>query len=243
MTQRDQLRAIAAAAMRERGLDPDFPAAALSEVAAMTGPPVRTEEPVRNLVDLLWCSIDNDDSRDLDQLPAAVRAADGAVRILVAVADVDAAVPRGSACDRHAAENTTSVYTPAQVFPMLPERLSTDLTSLNQDEDRLAIVIEVAVTTDGSINGSDVYGAPVRNRAKLAYNSVGAWLEGTGPLPDVAARVKGLDDQLRIQDRAAQALARVRHEHGALEFESLEVHHVFDGDTLHDVRPERPNRA
>ena len=229
--------------MRERGLDPEFSSAVRAEVAALPGPPATTEEPTRNLVDLLWCSIDNDDSRDLDQLTVAAPAANGDVHVLIAVADVDAAVPKGSACDRHAAENTTSVYTPAAVFPMLPERLSTDLTSLNQDEDRLSIVIEVVVSTDGAVNGSDVYGARVRNRAKLAYNGVGAWLEGTAPLPDAAARVRGLDEQLRIQDRAAQALARVRHEHGALEFETLEVHHVFDGDQLHDVRPERPNRA
>jgi exoribonuclease-2 len=139
--------------------------------------------------------------------------------------------------------NTTSVYTPAVIFPMLPERLSTDLTSLNQDEDRLAIVVEIVVAPDGAVKGSDVYGARVRNRAKLAYNGVGAWLEGTGTLPAAAARVAGLDEQLRTQDRVAQALARVRHEHGALEFETLEVHHVFDGDHLRDVQPERPNRA
>jgi exoribonuclease-2 len=242
-SQRATLHAIAAAAMRERGFDPDFSPAVRHEVAAIDGPPTHSEAPARDLTGRLWCSIDNDDSRDLDQLTVAEPAANGDVRVLVAVADVDAAVPKGSACDQRAAQNTTSVYTPAAVFPMLPERLSTDLTSLNEDEDRLAIVIEVIVAADGATKASDVYAARVRNQAKLAYHGVGAWLEGEGPLPPAAARLKGLDEQLKMQDRVAQALARVRHERGALEFETLEVRHVFDGDTLHDVQPERPNRA
>jgi exoribonuclease-2 len=240
---RAQLVAIAAAAMRERGLDPEFSPAVRSEVAAMSGPPATTEEPTRDLRSALWCSIDNDDSRDLDQLSVAEPLPNGDVRVLIAVADVDAAVAKGSACDRRAAQNTTSVYTPAVVFPMLPERLSTDLTSLNEGEDRLAIVIEIAVSPDGAVRASDVYGARVHNHAKLAYNGVGAWLDGEGTLPAAAAQVPGLDEQLRIQDRVAQVLNRVRHEHGALDFESTEVRHVFDGDTLHEVRPERPNRA
>src|SRR5262249_42595904 len=134
--------------------------------------------------------------------------------------------------DAHAALNTTSVYTPAVIFPMLPERLSTDLTSLNDQQDRLSIVIELLVGADGTVKASDVYGARVRNRAKLAYNGVGAWLEQRGPLPDAAAAVPGMDAQLRVQDRVAQALSALRHEHGALEFETTEVRHVFDGDAL-----------
>ena len=240
---RSRLRAIAAAAMRERGLDPDFPAAVRAEVAAIPGPPSTTEEPVRDLRALLWCSIDNDDSRDLDQLSVSETLPDGRVRVLVAVADVDAAVPKGSASDGHAAINTTSVYTPAAVFPMLLERLSTDLTSLNDGEDRLSIVVELVVAADGTLATSDVYGARVHNHAKLAYNGVGAWLEGTGPLPEAAARVRGMDDQLRVQDRVAQALSRVRHEHGALDFESSDVRHTFEGDAIQGVAPERPNRA
>ncbi len=192
---------------------------------------------------MLWCSIDNDDSRDLDQLSVAAKGASGDVRVLVAVADVDAAVRKGSPCDRHAAQNTTSVYTPAIIFPMLPEELSTDMTSLNDGEDRLAIVVELVVGTDGSLRSSDVYGARVRNKAKLAYNSVAAWIEGTGPLPEPAADVAGMDDQLRVQDQVAQALNEVRRRRGSLEFETGEVRAVFDGDTLHDVTPERPNRA
>jgi exoribonuclease-2 len=240
---RARLRAVAIRAMREHGLDPDFPADARAQVEQLRGAPTTTEEPARDLRGMLWCSIDNDDSRDLDQLSVAELAANGDTRLLVAIADVDAAVPKGSACDRHAGQNTTSVYTPAVIFPMLPEKLSTDLTSLNDGADRLAIVVEVVVATDGSLRSSDVFGARVRNKAKLAYNSVAAWIEGSGPLPEPAARVRGIDDQLRIQDRAAQTLSEVRRKRGALEFETGEVRAVFDGDTLHDVAPERPNRA
>ena len=130
VSNRARLRAIASRVMRERGLDPEFPAAALAQVAALSGPSAATEEPTRDLRQLLWCSIDNDDSRDLDQLSVAEPLPNGHVRVMVAVADVDATVSRGSPCDQHARQNTTSVYTPAVIFPMLPERLSTDLTSL-----------------------------------------------------------------------------------------------------------------
>jgi len=240
---RDQLRAVAARAMRDRGLDPDFPRDALAQAHALHNAPRTTEEPVRDLRQLPWCSIDNDDSRDLDQLSVAEPLANGGVKLLVAIADVDAAVPKNSPVDRHAAQNTTSVYTPAVVFPMLPEQFSTDLTSLNDDQDRLSIVVEMVVSDAGEITASDVYGAQVRNRAKLAYNSVGAWLAGDGALPPAAAQVAGMDEQLRVQDRVAQHLDRVRREHGALEFLTVEVQHVFDGDTLHEVRPQVPNRA
>jgi VacB/RNase II family 3'-5' exoribonuclease len=242
-SQRARLRSIAARAMRDRGFAPDFPADVQAEIARLAEPARSTEEPTRDLRHLLWCSIDNDDSKDLDQLSVADARSDGDIRVLVAVADVDAIVHKGSPCDRHAALNTTSVYTPAAVFPMLPEKLSTDLTSLNGGEDRLAVVIELVVASSGTLRRSDVYGARVRNHAKLAYNSVAAWLDGTGPLPAAAAAVRGLDDLLRLQDHAAHLLDAVRHEAGALEFETAEVHHVFDGDALTDLRAERPNRA
>jgi len=229
--------------MRARGLDPEFPPDAVAAVAAITTAPSATEEPVRDLRSLRWCSIDNDDSRDLDQLSVAETLAGVDVKVLIAVADVDASVGKGTAVDRHAALNTTSVYTPAVMFPMLPERLSTDLTSLADQQDRLSVVVECVVASDGRLKSSDVYGALVRNRAKLAYNAVGAWLAGNGPLPPAAAAVPGMDQQLRIQDGVAQALGKVRHEHGALEFASSDVEHVFDGDTLQEVRPAVPNRA
>jgi VacB/RNase II family 3'-5' exoribonuclease len=240
---RARLRAIAVGAMRARGLDPDFPSDALAEASALKYPARTTEEPTRDLRDLLWCSIDNDDSMDLDQLSVADPLPNGDVRLLVAIADVDATVAKGSAIDRHAQQNTTSVYTAAKIFPMLPDRLSTDLTSLADQQDRLSVVVEMTISTDGELKSSDVYGAGVRNHAKLAYNSVGAWLTGEGPLPAAAARVAGMDAQLTIQDRVAQSLDRVRHTHGALDLETLEVSHVFEGDTLRELQPERRNRA
>jgi exoribonuclease-2 len=240
---RAQLRAIAVNAMRARGLDPDFPADATAAAAALRSAPRTADEPVRDLRALLWCSIDNDDSRDLDQLSVAEALPGGSVKVLVAIADVDAAVPKGSPIDRHAAVNTTSVYTPAVIFPMLPEKLSTDLTSLAADQDRLSTVIELVVASDGTLTTSDVYGATVRNRAKLAYSSVGAWLEGHGPLPAVAAAFPGMDAQLTLQDRVAQALGTVRHEHGALQFETVELQATFDGDTLSGLQRAVPNRA
>jgi VacB/RNase II family 3'-5' exoribonuclease len=240
---RARLRAIAIDTMRARGLDPDFSAAELAEVAALKGPPRTSEEPTRDLRTLAWCSIDNDDSRDLDQLSVAEALPGGDVKILVAIADVDAAVPKGSTIDRHAAHNTTSVYTPGIVFPMLPERLSTDLTSLNEAQDRLAVVTEFVVSTTGDIRAPDVYGALARNHAKLAYNAVGAWLTGNGPLPPAAAAVPGMDEQLRMQDRVAQALKVARYRLGALDFETIEVEHVFEGDTLRDLLPQHGNRA
>src|SRR5262249_1949374 len=243
ISDRQRLRAIAVRAMRERGLDPSFPGDAMQEVAALPGPPTATDVPTRDLRALAWCSIDNDDSRDLDQLSVGERLAGGDVKILVGVADVDAAVARDSPVDRHASVNTTSVYTPGAIFPMLPERLSTDLTSLADHQDRLSIVVEFVAAADGTVKGSAVYGAMVRNRAKLAYNSVGAWLQGDGPLPAPAAAAPGLDDHLRMQDQIAQALRRRRHERGALEFETVEAQAVFDGDALHEMRAQQPNRA
>src|ERR1700733_9306312 len=162
-SQRAHLRAIAVQAMRDRGLDPDFPSDALAEVASLNAPARTTEEPTRDLRTLLWCSIDNDDSRDLDQLSVAEKLPGGDVKLLVAIADVDATVAKGSPVDRHAALNTTSVYTPAVIFPMLPEKLSTDLTSLADQQDRLSAVIEFVVSPDGELKASDIYGAMVRN--------------------------------------------------------------------------------
>jgi len=240
---RTRLKAIAVRAMREHGLDPDFPHDAVAEADRMTTAPQAAEEPVRDLRALLWCSIDNDESRDLDQLSVAEPLEDGRVKALVAIADVDASVQKQSALDRHAAVNTTSVYTPAVTFPMLPEKLSTNLTSLGAGVDRLAIVVEFVVAGDGQVEGSDVYGAMVRNRAKLAYNGVGAWLDGIGPLPEAARAVVGLDAQLRLQSGVAQRLQVLRQTHGALDFDSVELAPRFEGDTVVDLHAERPNAA
>ncbi len=230
--------------MRERGFDPDFPADALAQAAALQQAPTSPIEPIRDLRELPWFSIDNDDSRDLDQISVAgTDAGDGRPYVLVGIADVDVAAPKGSAIDRHAVLNTTSVYTPARVFPMLPLRLSNDITSLTEGDDRLAIVIMFRVAGDGSIVAEDVYGARVRNHAHLVYGDVDAWLGGKGPLPREAQQVAGIDAQIRLQDEIAQALARHRHELGALDFEQSETRVEFAGDSLRELRPELPSRA
>ena len=229
--------------MRERGLEPDFSPTVLAETGAITKPAEDRDPAIRDLRGLLWASIDNDDSRDLDQLSVAEPAGGDAVTILVAVADVDAVVGKGSAIDGHAQTNTTSVYTAAEVFPMLPEKLSTDLTSLGEGGERLAVVVEMTVGADGAATGGDVYRARVVNQAKLAYDAVAAWLDGAAPAPPRVAAVPGLDAQLRLQDRVAQAMKALRHHRGALSLETLEPRAVFDGDVLTDLRPDEANRA
>jgi ribonuclease R len=237
---RDRLKTIAHQAMLQRGLLPDFGAPVAAEAAAIRA--AASEPALKDLRALLWASIDNDDSRDLDQLSVAIPTAAG-TRILVAVADVDAVVKRGSAIDNHARNNTTSVYTAAETFPMLPEKLSTDLTSLGQGQERVAIVIDMEIGPDGAVGNSDIYRATVMNRAKLAYNSVAAWLDGTAPPPAPVAAVPGMEDQLRLQDRVAQAMKLRRHEHGALTLETLQTRPVFDGELITDLRPDEKNRA
>ena len=227
----------------ERGLVPDFSHRALVELDAIHGPATHTERSTRDLRNFLWCSIDNDDSRDLDQLTVAEAVPGRATKVLVAIAHVDAVVKKQSALDDHARQNTTSVYTVAETFPMLPERLSTDLTSLAYESDRLAIVVEMVLAGDGSLRSSDLYQATVHNRAKLAYHSVAGWLEGNRPMPQGIGTVKGLDENLRLQDRVAQKLKALRHLHGALNFETIEARPVFDGDGLKDLDAERKNRA
>jgi VacB/RNase II family 3'-5' exoribonuclease len=240
---RQILHNIAYRVMLERGLLPDFSPAVLAELNRIPSPATADDQTVRDLRDLLWASIDNDDSRDLDQLTVAEEMPSGAMKILVAIADVDALVNKGSAIDEHAQHNTTSVYTAAAIFPMLPERLSTDLTSLNYQEDRLALVIEMIITEDGSLQGSDVYRAVVHNQAKLAYNSVAAWLENSGPRPERIAAVNGLDQNLRLQDKVAQTLKTFRHLHGALNFQTIETSPLFDGDMIQDLAITQKNRA
>ena len=240
---RSILQRIARRAMLEKGLVPDFPPQVLAELDGIHEPATRTDGSTRDLRNLLWCSIDNDDSRDLDQLTVAEALPGGAAKILVAIADVDAIVKTRSALDDHARQNTTSVYTVAETFPMLPEKLSTDLTSLNYASDRLAIVMEMVVAGDGSLQTSDIYQATVRNWAKLAYTSVAGWLEGSGPMPRAIGAVTGLDENLRLQDRVARKLRELRHQHGALDLETIEARAVFDGDEIKGLAADRRNRA
>ena len=237
------LQHIARKAMIARGLEPDFPSAVVAELSKINSPAVFMPSMVKDLRDKLWCSIDNNDSLDLDQLSYAEQLVDKKVRVYVAIADVDALVPSRSGIDNHAGKNTSSVYTVAQIFPMLPEKLSTDLTSLSFNTDRCAIVIDMVVGDDGLVEQSDVYSAIVKNRAKLAYMSVGSWLEGTGPVPEEIKRIAGLAENIRLQDHIAQKMKELRYEHGALNLETIEAVPVFDGDTLSEMKVEKKNRA
>jgi exoribonuclease-2 len=240
---RSILQRIARRVMIEKGLLPDFSAQAIAELNGIQGAVTADGKSARDIRSLAWCSIDNDDSRDLDQLTVAQALPDGAVKILVAIADVDAVVRKQSALDDHAQHNTTSVYTAAQIFPMIPEKLSTDITSLNFESDRLAIVVEMVIAGDGSLQICGIYRATVRNHAKLAYNSVAAWLEGSGPMPQVIGTVSGLDENLRLQDRTARVLKSLRHQHGALDLETIEARPVFDGEEIKGLEAEKRNCA
>lgn len=239
------LQGIAHRAMLERGLLPDFSAEAIAELGKLQIYAVTGDGPhgIRDLRNLPWASIDNNDSRDLDQLTLAESVPGGNIQIRVAIADVDAFIKDGSAIDEHARHNTTSVYTAAEIFPMLPEKISTDVTSLNFNEDRLSIVVEMVMRADGTLKEPSIHRAWVRNHAKLAYNSVAGWLENNGPIPEAINAVKGLEENLRLQDRVAQNMKKIRHVHGALTLETIEAKPVFDGDQIRVLEIEEKNRA
>ena len=237
------LVAAAHAEMIQEGFSPDFPAGTdqqLAEIRAHRNG--AGGDGVRDLRSMLWSSIDNDTSRDLDQIEVAEKV-NGGIRVLVGIADVDSAVAPGTPIDRHASDQTTSVYTAVRTFPMLPEALSTDMTSLNENGDRLAIVMEYVVAPDGSLGSTAVYRAQVRNKAQLTYNAVGAWLEGRAAAPPKVAASTDLAAQLKLQDEAAQALRAQRHRLGALEFDRPESHAVMDGDKVSGLAATPKNRA
>lgn len=240
---RADLSTIASWAMFSRGLLPEFSPAVKRQVHALQGPALESGDDIRDLTHLLWCSIDNDDSRDLDQLTCIEPLQQGQVRVWVAIADVDALVKKGSPIDQHARANTTSVYTSAVVFPMLPERLCTDLTSLNPGEDRMALVNDMVFSEDGILITASIYRARVRNKAKLAYDAVSAWIEGEGELPEAARLVQGMSTQLRLQDELAQKLRVLRRAEGSLEFETFQPKALFEGDRITDIRQQVQNRA
>lgn len=234
-------------AMIENGFEPDMPPAVELEMQAMEGKQpkdhVDDDPPPRDLRALLWSSIDNHDSRDLDQVEFAEELPGGDIRLLIGIADVDALVPKGSAIDRHALHNTTSIYTGVRTFPMLPEELSTHTTSLLEDEDRLAVVIELVVDAEGEVRSNEVYRARVRNQAKLVYEQVGAWLEGRAPAPSKVSEVAGLVEQLRLQDKATERLRALRKRNGALNLQTIEAKAVVvDGRVVELVASEH-NRA
>lgn len=240
---RANLQRIARKAMLERGLLPDFSPGAIAQLNEIRHNLNGLEESTKDLRQLLWCSIDNDDSNDLDQLTVAIEMPGDRIKILIAIADVAAFVKKSSAIDDHAKHNTTSVYTAAAIFPMLPEQLSTDTTSLNYGVDRRAIIVEILIAGDGSLQGSDIYLAIVRNQAKLAYNSVADWLEGNGPMPEAISTVDGLAENLLLQNRVAQKMKALRHRHGALDFETVEARPIFDNDEIKDLASEKRNSA
>jgi exoribonuclease-2 len=240
--QTNELKRLAADAMRAHGLEPDLPPPAVAQANAAT-PATESVPEIRDLRGLLWSSIDNDDSLDLDQIEVAEAVGGGLTKVLVGIADVDSVVKAGTAVDQHARLNTTSVYTAAEIFPMLPERLSTDVTSLAQDQDRLCVVIEMTIDANGLLGASSIYRALVRNHAKLAYRSVAGWLQGTGPAPERVGAIAALGDQLRLQDTIAQALKRNRQSKGALEFDTAENRAVYQDGVLIDLQPDPKNRA
>jgi VacB/RNase II family 3'-5' exoribonuclease len=236
---RQILQDIARRAMRERGLEPDFPLAARAQLASIGAAPTGG---LRDLRTLPWSSIDNDESRDLDQIEVCV-ADGGATRLLVAIADVDSLVTKDSPLDGHARTNTTSVYTPAEIFPMLPPELSTDRTSLNDGADRPAIVIEIRLDASGAVEGETIFAGLVRNQGRLTYSGVAAWLDGSGPAPAALERMGSLADQLRLQDHMATLLRERREAEGALEFDRAELKPILEGDRVTELKTDAANRA
>jgi len=238
------LKARARRAVIEAGFQPDFPAEVLQEAHALRqGGSQNAGVGARDLRSLLWSSIDNDTSKDLDQVEYVERRPDGTLRLLVGIADVDASVRQGSATDRQAAAESASVYTGVTTFPMLPGELSTDLTSLLDAQERLAVVIELHVLDSGEVDCHDVYAGWLTNRAKLAYSSTGAWLEGRGPMPPAVAGTPGMEAQLRLQQQASEKLRGVRKRHGALSFGSIEAAPVMENDHVKDLAIREHNVA
>jgi VacB/RNase II family 3'-5' exoribonuclease len=239
------LQAMAKQTMLQKGFEPEFSPQVQQQLGELKihPPQVAPSANIRDLRNLLWSSIDNDTSRDLDQAEVAERLPNGETKILVGIADVDAFVGKGSAIDAHAAKETTTVYAGVRNFPMLPEQLSTGASSLLETQDKLSIVIEFVVGNDGSVNSGSVYRAVVRNKAQLAYNAVGAWLESKSGAPDKVAASIELQSQLKLQDEAAQILRNARYRHGALNIETIEVHPVMLNDKVLDVVTQEKNRA
>jgi len=231
------LTAAAHATMLEHGFQPDFSAEAKAEVKAIEQQPALPDVPgAKDLRKLLWSSIDNDTSKDLDQLEWAEQMPDGRIRVLVAIADVDVRVAKGTPVDRHAASETTSVYTGVTVYPMLPKELSEGITSLNENQDRVAMVTEFCVDAAGSVTDGKAYRALVRNRAQLAYPSVGTWLEGNAPAPPKIAANAELEAQVKLQDTAAQRMSGGRFQHGALDLETIETRPIMLEDEAVEIK-------
>jgi VacB/RNase II family 3'-5' exoribonuclease len=239
------LQAAAKQAMLEHGFEPEFPPPVRQQLAELKADPPRIVpgQNIRDLRSLMWSSIDNDTSRDLDQVEVVERLPNGETKVLVGIADVDAFVPKATAIDQYAAQETTTVYAGVRNFPMLPEQLSTGISSLLEAEDKLSIVIEFVAGSDGAVHSDNVYPAIVRNKAQLKYNAVGTWLEGKGAAPDKVAASTALQSQLKQQDEIAQALKNARHEHGALDIETIETRPVVLNNEIVGIVKREKNRA
>lgn len=240
---RAELARIAVGVMIVRGLEPEFSSKVDEQLSEIHEPTHEMESSYRDLSDLLWCSIDNDDSLDLDQLTVAEKMPEGATKLMVAIADVDAVVKMDSAIDNHAFINTRSVYTSARIFPMLPLKLSNGITSLNPGQDRLAMVCEMHFSKSADLVHSSIYLAKVKNQSQLAYDAVSAWLEGKTPPPEAVSRIAGLEEQLHIQDELAQKLRVIRHEKGSLEFDIFQPKATFVNDAIAEISQQPHNRA
>ena len=237
------LSAAARRTMIEHGFEPDFPPAAQNQLKQIEAHQPQPATSVRDLRGLLWSSIDNDTSKDLDQIEYVEAVAGGSYRVLIGIADVDAFVPKGSPIDAHALRETTTVYTGIDIFSMLPEDLSTGLTSLLPDQERAALVCEFTIDAQADITASELYPARVVNKAQLAYPSVGAWLAGSGAAPPKVAASPELQQQLRVQDQIAQSLRRQRFIHGALNLQTIETHPLRLSDSKLDIEADVKNRA
>jgi exoribonuclease-2 len=238
------LQAAAHEEMLEHGFHPDFPPQIQPQIASIrAAAPVAPGPAVTDLRNLFWSSIDNDTSRDLDQIEYAERQADGSTKVLVGIADVDGSVAKGSPIDLYAAQEGVSVYTGVATFPMLPEELSTDLTSLLENVDRASVIIEVSVTADGVVQSGQAYRALVRNRAQLTYNGVGPWLEQKGDAPPKVAASVELQNQLKLQDDVAQRMRAARFKSGALAIDSIETTPAMVDGQVTGIRTMLKNRA
>src|SRR4029077_1943400 len=238
------LQAAAKQIMLQNGFEPDFPVEVQQQLAQIKSkPPQMAAGDVRDLRNLLWSSIDNDTSRDLDQIEVAEKLPDGTTKVMIGIADVDSFVLKGSPIDLHAGKETCTVYTGVRNFPMLPEELSTGTTSLLEVDGKLSVVTEFVVDSNGQVSKHQIYPALVVNKAQLAYPSVGAWLEGAGPAPAKVAASPELQAQLKLQDEVAQALKNERYRHGALNIETEEVHPVMLNDKVVDLQKQEKNHA
>jgi VacB/RNase II family 3'-5' exoribonuclease len=240
-----ELNEIARQAMIENGFETGFPPNVIESVNNLKEnvTDFLKDPSIRDLRSLLWSSIDDASSRDLDQIEYVEELPNGDIRVLIGIADVDEFVPKGSAVDIHAAKNTISIYAGSHVFPMLPEELSTDLTSLLNDVDRLAIVIEMVVAKDGTIGSKDIFRAVLHNYAKLSYEEIGAWLDENTPVPNSVSEVAGMQEQILLQFKVAKRLLEFRQNHGALEFETIEASPVITDGNITNIKILHSNSA